>query len=61
MALILFCPLLLLLVEVAHHLLLVLKAFLTMVFLAVLVAVETVVEQVALEPLIKDTLEAVLS
>jgi hypothetical protein len=61
MALILFCPLLLLLVEVAHHLLLVRKAFLTMVFLAVLVAVETVVEQVALEPLIKDTLEAVLS
>jgi hypothetical protein len=61
MALILFCPLLLLLVEVAHHHLLVRKAFPPMVFLVVLVAVETVVEQVALEPLTKDTLEAVLS
>jgi hypothetical protein len=61
MALILFCPLLLLLVAVAHHHLLVRKAFLPMEFLVVLVAVETVVEQVALEPQTKVMLEAVLS
>jgi hypothetical protein len=60
-ALILFCPPLLLPVAVAHHHLLVRKAFLLMEFLVALVAVETVEEQAALELLVKVTPGVALS